>query len=571
MFWLKQDGGISSALLRAENIPCLDEEERGKLIFARSCFEQLNSKLNQLSISQLLREITALTGYEEVLLAGFNGRQSAANLHKLFSLVERLEARGTFSLREFVHYLELLASRDEREGEAEIVEEGENAVRLMTVHAAKGLEFPVVFIPDLIRKAKSETRLFLYDEYLGLGIKVANEAGSLKPGSLYQGLKLLSDEMERAEHKRIFYVALTRAQDYLVLGISDSKPLKLPRELKGVCSLEEAEEQLLNSSQDWLSWLKIILGYVEEFSDEITENTVISCGEETKILVNPSLADENRGSYASKKQPDFELKFELDEKLLNPLPPAANEDEFYFSPTSLLAYNQCPRKFYYAYCLKLPAAQEESSGDKVSNFLSPIVRGNLVHLFCCLYRDGEDPATVFDECLKQEGIVEQLFSTAKNQCLPLIENYLQSEVYARVRGVSAVNSEWPFIYRGKGYRLQGKIDKLLFTEQGLEIIDFKTDTISSGEVGASAARYKLQLELYWLAVEKILKQTVHSALVHFLVPNCAQSFRLSPSRVAELEDELSMISCKANKNNPEEFRKTGVGCRYCGYVLLCNS
>jgi ATP-dependent helicase/nuclease subunit A len=558
LFWLKQEGEFKAILEGNIEIPNLKEEEGEKLRFVQKCLEQLRQRMNLMPVSQLLREAVALTGYEEVVLAGPNGRQVAANLHKLFSLIEGWEQRGLGSLRELVHYFQLLTDREEREGEAEIVEEGKNAVRIMTVHGSKGLEFPVVFVPDLSRKPREDNGLFLYDDNFGLGIKVVDSQGQLKPTSVYNGLKQLSREMDRAENKRLFYVALTRAEDYLVLGMNDGKPLKLKEPL--------SREEILTQSNDWLSWLKGILGYVEGERGEIEESGIVDWNGGISTLVY--LGEEEEGNFSAEEE-QGEIS-NLDLSLLPTISPEEREEEFTFSPTALLTYLQCPRKFYFSHRLYLPSDKPEDGMKIDPSFSLPArLRGNLVHHFCELYQEGMDLDSVFDQCLRREGIEEGNFAFVRGECFPLIKRYLQSQVYQEICRAKAVYSEWPFIYRQGRLVLQGKIDKLLFTEQGLKIIDFKTDLISPEGVEERAGKYKLQLELYSLAAARIFKEPISAALVHFIVPDLSWTL---PSSVGEEEiaRNLAELGSKASAKDPKQFVKTEEGCELCNYSFVCS-
>ncbi len=89
-----------------------------------------------------------------VIAANFDGAQRLANIERLFTLAARFESSGTHLIRDFVRYVEEFEAIGSRESEGQI-DQAANAVRLMTIHQAKGLEFPVVIIPDLQRLRES--------------------------------------------------------------------------------------------------------------------------------------------------------------------------------------------------------------------------------------------------------------------------------------------------------------------------------------------------------------------------------------------------------------------------------
>jgi len=148
--------------------------------------------------------------------------QAEANAIRLVELVSRLERRAGGGLDSVSRHLHAQVEQRARESEAAITP-GEARVILMTVHAAKGLEFPVVFVPDLAFNTQARPEP-LTVRRLGrrwaLGFQVP-EAGApiqrrVKPGRLMR-LELLRRMEELAEHKRLFYVAATRARDHLVM------------------------------------------------------------------------------------------------------------------------------------------------------------------------------------------------------------------------------------------------------------------------------------------------------------------------------------------------------------------
>ena len=90
-----------------------------------------------------------------MIAANFDGAQRLANVERLFTLAARFESSGTHLIRDFVRYVEEFEAIGSRESEGQI-DQAADAVRLMTIHQAKGLEFPVVIIPDLQRYLESQ-------------------------------------------------------------------------------------------------------------------------------------------------------------------------------------------------------------------------------------------------------------------------------------------------------------------------------------------------------------------------------------------------------------------------------
>lgn len=161
-------------------------------------------------MDRIFEEISAL----EIAQAGYHGEQAVANLLKLRAKAAELEAKAGCTLREFLDAA-MAAVRDlEEEGESPLADEALDAVRILSIHRAKGLEYPVVILPDLHRaKQGRQIPVLRYDWPGGtLGVKLgdAMNAGAAALGHLDR-------EREREEWRRLLYVAVTRAREQLVL------------------------------------------------------------------------------------------------------------------------------------------------------------------------------------------------------------------------------------------------------------------------------------------------------------------------------------------------------------------
>jgi hypothetical protein len=170
--------------------------------------------------------VEALFAETEVLAAYAldpHGDQRVANLLRILDTARALEARGRGTFRQLVRWLRAQDASGYEESETPIVEEGDQVVRLMTVHAAKGLEFPVVVLPDLAWDRMPRTPPLL----IGRGTEAPTGAVCLgRVGDAAVETRNLADLLERearreaAEALRLFYVATTRARDHLVLPLT---------------------------------------------------------------------------------------------------------------------------------------------------------------------------------------------------------------------------------------------------------------------------------------------------------------------------------------------------------------
>ncbi len=156
----------------------------------------------------------------EIARAGIHGEQAVANLLKLRRKAAELEAQGGCTLREFLDGARASIRDGEDEGESPLADEALDAVRILSIHKAKGLEFPVVVLPDLHRQLRTrDDRTVRFDwptRTLGVRFREVCDSGGA-------ALAYLERERRREEHRRLLYVAVTRAREaVLMLGSADA-------------------------------------------------------------------------------------------------------------------------------------------------------------------------------------------------------------------------------------------------------------------------------------------------------------------------------------------------------------
>jgi ATP-dependent helicase/nuclease subunit A len=236
----------------------LEDADRARLGAFLAWFEPLCQQVGAWSVGALLARALEASQYESRLLAhGEAGKQAVANVRKLLAIA--LE-QPTVAPREFAAQLELTSRLEQREGNAPTYEESANVVRFYTVHAAKGLEFPVVFVVDTAYRERPREVGLEVDADKGI---VALQVVRPDVPTPYEPLPLRvlrvqTDARDEAEGLRKLYVALTRARDYLIVVLTDAPQNVWCRALRGALAQQldrrEANIPLPNGSRGQVRW-----------------------------------------------------------------------------------------------------------------------------------------------------------------------------------------------------------------------------------------------------------------------------------------------------------------------------
>jgi ATP-dependent helicase/nuclease subunit A len=517
-----------------------------------------------------------------VVAANYDGAQRLANVERLFTLAARFESSGTHLIRDFVRYVQEFEAIGSRESEGQI-DQAADAVRLMTIHQAKGLEFPVVIIPDLQRLSRVATdNWMLLDRHQGLTLKVPDGRGSLVAGCTFTNFEKRHAWREQFESMRLLYVAATRAEDRLILsGVTDDIA------------------NLGSKNDSWLKWIWQSLELHEQRSSD-----VIDLDEDVQLQLTMNLADEPPDEFeVAPEQPPQTSMHSADSlgeafPLIKPFGPQSGNAIHRFSVTQLINYQRCPRQYYFDRVLQLPAADQmavwnNAEAPEPPANLTATLKGAVIHRFCERYTPDQSAEeclrTSFDEVVRlrqaqlSDRFVELDHEAAIRAMLPLAKNYLNSDVYKRVEAVPKIGehysprpagedglwSELSFRLRRRLGVLNGIIDKLLITHSAkgkaeIEIIDFKTNRIAYDKSEApreppaprirmpkggqfafdfedepppkpvnrhpsleealktAAEDYQLQMQAYALAVRELLPKLAGAKIrvtLHFLEPN----------------------------------------------------
>jgi ATP-dependent helicase/nuclease subunit A len=579
------------------------DSQRTVLESAATILERLLQLRNRLSISELLAEALRLTEYEAVIAATDDGGARLSNVDKLLALARAFERGGSRLLRDLVEYVREFRRLDTREAEATLRSD-EDAVAILTAHKAKGLEFPIVVIPDLQREFPKVDDNFLFDRALGLAFRVPDSRGGLAKTDLYERIAERARRRGSFESMRLFYVAATRAEDMLILSGASSRRRHRP-------------ETLLDASS-WLQWLGAILG----LGDDGESGEVVMGGARVRVVgvderfpVSESEPDTACGEPSADATAPREEPFvtvERVRRLLGAITPADIPSMRRFSVTELQNYANCPRQYYYGRTLRIPSTDARATIlddaeqlDEVTS-LPAAAKGVLVHRFCETYLPDDDIRERLRLAVRDVrtsrgddfgGALARIDAEAAVEAvLPLARNYVASRMRRRIDerlragrflpdgSHEFVRSELPFTLRTRHGFVVGTVDKLLLTPLATGrlrafVVDFKTGSLGPGDQKAAVERaafdYALQAQIYTQAVRRLLPGvTAVEAALHFLAPGPDVEYEFGAALIAEraAAESLDRVLADVIAGGFEATAHTarpGPRCYRCRFASFC--
>jgi ATP-dependent helicase/nuclease subunit A len=431
--------------------------------YAASVLKEETQLAQRLTIPELINRILERTGWLGAYRLSPTGDQRIANLRKLLAIAREFEGRGFNSLYDFVErirYLKVAA----QEGQAP-VEESVDAVKIMTVHASKGLEFPVVIIPFCEATARHGTSMVVNEQ---AGVLPFLDKGMPPAFSLYGCLEDLS---EQAEISRLFYVACTRAMDKLILTTAPKK-----------------ESQNVRSFADILSKSIALAG---DHSDERIDFNGVKIRIHTKIP-----------QVAVPAERRVKADIEIGDVFLDPVP--AGIDGEIYSATVLQTYRLCPTKYFMRYRLGMPTPDTRFRFDENAendDAILATVKGQLVHSVLERVVSADDPDDETVLAAAREAVASGVRDfpdreKAEKLASSVAENARNAIGTLRTVGQKGKRLSEQTITRKFGSDfLTGTLDLLIEDEKGFHVYDYKTNRLDRSDEEIYSG-YEIQMKLY---------------------------------------------------------------------------
>jgi len=524
-----------------------DEDDRLLRAFKQR-YDRLVAAAARTGLERLCEEVVSAHDYDLAVLAQWDGKRRYANLRKLMRLARSYESLRGADLEGFVKFIRDQEAAGASQLEAVSEEEGADAVRLLTIHAAKGLEFKVVIVADAGRDTggapASEEILVRPDGRFGFRV-VDPRSGRRRGVFDYEAVRAAEQADDRAERLRLYYVAMTRAVDRLI--VSGAIDPEKSRDLETPIGWVLARLELSDDAAD---------GDVERGDARfvLRVNRYAPAAEPEPESVG---GDGQLALFAELPTERAPRGYRLPDLVPLPVPPLHKVRRLSYSALAL--FERCSYRYYAERVAGLreqrasPMPGEEAGGLKATEI------GDAVHRLLEVV-DLTSPA------VPDVSVVRDWYRDVTDEELARIEafvvSYCESELAARVATLRGVVPERPFAFEHDGVLLRGRLDLLWREGTRALVLDYKTNSLEEGTpeeiVGAD---YRLQRLVYALACLRAGAEEVE-VVYHFLErPDAVVSTTFLKVELPALEEELSAAIRRIDAGEftptPSEFTCSG--------------
>ena len=505
-------------------------------------YERLVAASARTGLERLCEQVLAEHDYDLAVLARWDGSRRFANLRKLGRLARQYESIRGADLPGFVRFVREQDALGAKELEAVAEEEGADAVRLLTIHGAKGLEFKVVIVADAGRDAGAprggDEIVALSDGRFGFRM-VHPTHGERRPVFDFEQVRAAEQEQEQAERLRLYYVAMTRAVDRLIVS--------------GAIDPERAQDR-----ETPIGWVLDRLGARENVLTAGDEPTELERGEARFLLrvdrglpsagLRPSEPVEPEGPPAD-EEPQLQLFTELptgsaplglELPPLEAAPTPPLHDVRRLSYSALALFERCSYRYFAERVLGLPAVAPRSLNTPGDGLAGTEI-GDAVHR---LLEDVPLDAPAPPPGAELEATVRAWYPTVSDEELDritaLVDAYCRSALAGRLATLAGARPERPFAFEHDGVLLHGRLD-VLWRENGKAlVVDYKSNALDGADPHEIVdAEYRLQRLVYALACLRDGAQEAEVVYQFLERPEDIVSATFTAGDLQGLESELS--------------------------------
>ena len=490
-------------------------EESEKCAKFLETLDKLRSRAADAPVDELLTFIYNELDLTAKCAAMQDAPQRLANLRMMLELSERFAAGGFRGLHRFCRWLRQLAERGGDMGAAGT----DDAVKIMTIHRSKGLEFPIVFLCDTSRRfndADLKQTVLIHPE-LGLGAKVYDASRRLEyPGLARNAIKQRLKREMLSEEMRLLYVALTRARERLFVTAAVKDPEKKLQSMMLQCTNPMSPEVLIGaqSMADWMIYAQL-------------------CSDEDKFRLSfVSAADASAAQEDEAESPHAAPDAELVEKLRQSLAFSYPHEAATVLPSKVTAteLKHLEEKDEEAESIA-PSTRSRFRTPRLGDDrpLTPTQRGSaahtlLQHIDYAKAGSEDDIREELARLTQQKFLTPQQAESVDTRC---VLRLFASSVGQRIMSADRLWREFKFSLlcpaeklfpggEGESVLLQGVIDCMIEENGEITIIDYKTDRVRGDETLERAKGYAKQLEAYAYAAQHMTGKPVRECVLYFL-------------------------------------------------------
>lgn len=529
-------------------------ELKSKLINFKNQLDDFRNRVPYTSIHELIWQILDETGYYDYITAMPAGQKRKANIDMLVEKAIQFQSTSYKGLFNFIRYINKIIDYEIDFGQANILSENENVVRIMSIHKSKGLEFPVVFVSGLGKmfNAQDTRNKIVIHSDLGIGTDYIDYRLRVKSPTLLKKIVSKKISIENlGEELRILYVAFTRAKEKLILtgAVKDwSYTLSKLSHTVAQCNLEKLPFSLLSSVSTYLDWILPALMRHESFKEILNQqhiyiNTINSKYSDTKFnikIVNLSnIVTDEIQSQSSKETIKDELKnwdtsLIFDEAIHKKVSQNLNWNYKYKNDISLhtkitvTELKKLGQNIDSEYSLNLIPPDESTMPKFMKSLVETrgITRGTVVHKLM-QYINFKDIHSVKDIESQIDMLVHlgKIDTEQKNLIdIEAIYKFALSSIVQRMNKTDKIFREKQFIIGVKANEInenfksdemvlvQGTIDVYFEEDNSIVLLDYKTDAMNNRSLFIE--KYKTQLDYYQKAIEQTTGKKVKQKLIY---------------------------------------------------------
>ncbi|MDQ3859937.1 MAG: UvrD-helicase domain-containing protein, partial [Actinomycetota bacterium] len=530
--------------LERELPPGLGPRDRRLFEAFRQRYERLVKVAGRVGLEGLCERILVEHDYDLAVLAQWDGRRRYANLRKLARLARSYEALRGPDIEGFVRFLRDQEAAGAKEVEAAAEEEGSDAVRLLTVHAAKGLEFKVVVLADAGRIPPSPAM----DEILCLPdgrfcFRVVDPATGRRLGAFgWDEMRAAEESAEQAENRRLLYVGMTRAIDRLIIS----------------GAVDPASRRDDPAPIHW-----ILRRLALELAD--TDAAELVRGDARVLVRVDRPAPAAPGEAPPSPEPQLQLFSPANGGVprpapelppLAPVPEPAPFDVRRLSYSALALFARCPYRFYAERIAGLSPADGAGTVPGADTGLAATEIGDAVHVL--LELDAASGETRERVLARYPAATEEDLVRIEE----LVDAWRRSALARRLASERGTRRELPFAFLHDGVLLQGRLDTFRLTDGRALVVDYKTNRLEdAAPADLVAGEYELQRVVYALAALRAGADEVEVAYVFLERPEEPVTAAFGRTEIPELERQLSaaVAAIRAGEfpPTPSEFACSG--------------